>query len=149
VGFDRSARDFWVRIACAIVAVAGIAVTAYLVWERYHGNNPVCAIGGGCLTVQRSEWSTVAGVPVAILGLTAYVGMLGCALVPWSWAALASLFLSLLGVMLSGYLTYLELFTIHAICEYCVTSAAIVTVLFVLSIVRVLVMSPPADVRPV
>jgi uncharacterized membrane protein len=75
----------------------------------------------------------------------AYIGLLGCALVPWPWAALASLFMSLLGVMLSGYLTYLELFTIHATCEYCVTSAIIVTVLFVLSIVRVLVMSTPPD----
>lgn len=136
MGFDRGASDFWVRIAAAILALIGVAVTAYLVWERYHGNAPVCALGGGCLTVQRSEWSTVAGVPVAFMGLLAYLGLLACALVPWQWAALASLFITILGVMLSAYLTYLELFQINAICEYCVTSAVIVTLLLVVSIVR-------------
>jgi uncharacterized membrane protein len=136
LGFDRGASDFWVRIAAAILALIGVGVTAYLVWERYHGNAPVCALGRGCLTVQRSEWSTVAGVPVAFMGLLAYIGLLACALVRWQWAALASLFITILGVMLSAYLTYLELFQINAICEYCVTSAVIVTLLFVLSIVR-------------
>ncbi len=138
MGFDRRARDFWPRIVAAILALVGIGVTVYLVWERYHGNAPVCALGGGCLTVQRSEWATVAGVPVAILGLVAYVGMLVCALVPRQIAALGSLFLSLLGVMLSGYLTYLELFSIHAVCEYCVTSAVVVTLLLVASVIRLL-----------
>ncbi len=140
MGFDRSARDFWPRIVAAILAVVGIAVTAYLVWERYHGNAPVCALGGGCLTVQRSEWATVAGVPVAIMGLVAYVGMLVCALIPRQIAALGSLFLSLLGVMLSGYLTYLELFSIHAVCEYCVTSAIVVALLLVVSVVRLMLL---------
>lgn len=133
MGFDRSAPDFWVRIAAVVLSLIGIGVTGYLVWERYHGNAPVCALGGGCQTVQRSEWATVAGIPVAIMGLLAYVGMLACALVPRSVAALASLFLSLLGVMLSGYLTYLELFRIHAVCEYCVTSAIVVVLLLIAS----------------
>lgn len=146
MGFDRTARDFWPRIVAAILAVIGIGVTGYLVWERYHGNAPVCALGGGCLTVQRSEWATVAGVPVAIMGLVAYVGMLICALVPRQIAALGSLFLSLLGVMLSGYLTYLELFSIHAVCEYCVTSAVVVTLLLVVSVIRLMwVDDPGAD----
>jgi len=141
LGFDCGASDFWVRIAAAILAVIGIGVTAYLVWERYHGNAPVCALGGGCLTVQRSEWSTVAGVPVAWMGLVAYVGLLVCALVPRQWAALGSLFITILGVMLSAYLTYLELFQIKAICEYCVTSAIVVTLLLVLSIIRLALLS--------
>jgi uncharacterized membrane protein len=149
VGFDRSARDFWPRIVAAILAVVGIGVTAYLVWERYHGNAPVCALGGGCLTVQRSEWATVAGVPVAIMGLVAYVGMLVCALIPRQVAALGSLFLSLLGVMLSGYLTYLELFSIHAVCEYCVTSAIVVLLLLVVSVVRVMLLDDAGAAPPV
>ena len=145
MGFDRRARDFWPRIAAAILALVGIGVTGYLVWERYHGNAPVCALGGGCLTVQRSEWATVAGIPVAIMGLLAYIGMLVCALVPRQIAALGSLFLSLLGVMLSGYLTYLELFSIHAVCEYCVTSAIVVTLLLVVSAIRLMRVDPPVS----
>lgn len=149
MGFDRRARDFWVRIAAVALSLVGIGVTAYLVWERYHGNAPVCALGGGCMTVQRSAWSTVAGVPVAWMGLVAYVVLLVCALVPHPVAALASLFVSLLGVMLSAYLTYLELFTIHAVCEYCVTSAIIVTLLFVASIARLMLSAErPATPEP-
>ena len=148
MGFDRSASDFWIRIAAAVLAVIGIGVTAYLVWERYHGNAPVCAVGGGCLTVQRSEFSTVAGVPVAFLGLFAYVGLLICALVPRQWAALAALFITILGVMLSAYLTYLELFQINAICEYCVTSAIVVTLSLIASVVRLSLLGRDADAGP-
>jgi uncharacterized membrane protein len=148
LGFDRSARDFWVRIAAAVLAVIGIGVTAYLVWERYHGNAPFCAVGGGCLTVQRSEFSTVAGVPVAFLGLVAYVGLLLCALVPRQWAALASLFITILGLMLSAYLTYLELFQIHATCEYCVTSAIVVGLSLLLSIARLGLLARDASAGP-
>lgn len=136
MNLDRSAPDFWVRISAAVLSVVGMGITSYILWERYHGNAPVCALGSGCETVQRSSWSTVHGVPVALLGLLAYIGLLACALAPWPPAALGSLFISLLGVMLSAWLTYLELFSIHAICEYCVSSAVIVTVLLVLSIVR-------------
>ncbi len=145
MGLDRGAPDFWARIAAVVLSLIGIGVTGYLVWERYHGNAPVCALGGGCLTVQRSEWSTVAGIPVAIMGLLAYIAMLVCALVPRQLAALCSLFLSLLGVLLSAYLTYLELYRIHAICEYCVTSAILVLLLLIASGVRLKLIG---DVRP-
>ena len=145
MGLDRSASDFWVRIALAVLALVGIGVTVYLVWERYHGNAPVCAFGGGCATVQQSEWSTVAGIPVAFLGLAAYVGLLVCALVPGQWPALAAVFITLLGVILSAYLTYLELFQIHAICEWCVSSAIIVTISLVLAAVRLTLVSREQD----
>ena len=148
MGFDRSASDFWIRIAAAVLAVIGIAVTAYLVWERYHGNAPYCAVGGGCLTVQRSEFATVAGIPVAFLGLFAYVGLLICALLPRQWAALAALFITVLGVMLSAYLTYLELFQIHAVCEYCVTNAIVVTLSLVVSIVRLGLLARASSAGP-
>jgi uncharacterized membrane protein len=136
VGWDRSVNDFWVRIAAAVLALIGIGITSYLLYERWSGGTPACFRGGGCATVQKSEWSAIHGVPVALLGLLAYVALLACALVPWQTAALASLFISLLGVLLSAYLTYLELDQIHAICEYCVSSAIIVTIMLVLSIVR-------------
>jgi len=132
----------------AVVALVGIGVTVYLVWERYHGNAPVCAFGGGCATVQQSAWSTVAGVPVAFLGLAAYVGLFACAVVPGQWPALASLFITILGVILSAYLTYLELFQIHAICEWCVSSAIIVTISLILSIVRLGLVARDANPGP-
>lgn len=144
MGWDRSASDFRVRIGAAVLALVGIGITAYILWERYHGNAPVCALGGGCETVQRSYWSAVDGVPVALLGLLAYIALLGCALVPGQLAALASFFVSLLGVLLSAWLSYLELFQIHAICEYCVSSAVIVTIVFILSIVRMMLLNRDA-----
>ncbi len=145
---DRSASDFWVCVAAAVLALIGIGVTAYLLYERYHGNAPMCVLGGGCTAVQRSKYSTVAGVPVALLGLLAYVALLVCALVRWQVAALAALFITLLGVLLSAWLTYLELDQIHAICEYCVASAIIVTLSLLLTIVRLTILSRDAATGP-
>ncbi len=148
MGWDRSAGDFWVRIAAAVLAVIGIGITTYLLYERWSGGTPACFRGGGCATVQKSEWSAIHGVPVALLGLLAYLALLVCALVPWQVAALASFFITLLGVMLSAWLTYLELYQIHAICEYCVSSAIIVTISLALSVVRMTMMSRAAATGP-
>jgi len=57
------------RIALGVVAVLGIAVASYLTVVRAEGDDPTCVIGGGCGTVQKSEYSELAGIPVAVLGL--------------------------------------------------------------------------------
>ncbi len=148
MGFDRTRKDFWIRIASAILAVVGIGITTYLVYERFSGGLPTCVIGGGCSTVQKSEWSTVAGVPVALMGLLAYIALLVCALTPWQISVLGAFFVSLLGVLLSSWLTALELFQIHAICEWCVSSALVVVVAFGFSIARLVIFQREASQRP-
>jgi uncharacterized membrane protein len=89
--------------------------------------------------VQKSRYSELAGVPVALIGLLGYIAILGSLLAPdGERARLATATIVLGGFGFSLYLTYRELFTLHKICEWCVGSAAIMTVLACLSVWRFL-----------
>lgn len=124
------------RVMIAL-SVVGIGVASYLVYVHYSGNQPICTGGGSCLKVQTSEWSKLAGVPVALIGLIGYVAIFASLVAPdREETRLATLGFTLIGVLFSGYLTYRELFSIHAICEWCVSSAVIMTVLFICAVIR-------------
>ena len=89
--------------------------------------------------MQTSVYSKLAGVPVALIGLIGYVVILGSLLVPESETSrFATVAFTVVGFGFSAYLTYRELFSIHHICEYCVSSAVIVTILMCLSVWRFL-----------
>ncbi len=130
--------ELGLRIALAIVALAGLGVSGYLTIVRFSGDVPVCVVGGGCGTVQKSEYSELAGIPVAVLGLAAYAGLLLAAILPGQLGRALGLFTALVGVGFSGWLTYAELFIIEAICAWCVTSAVLITLALVLAVMRVL-----------
>jgi len=137
-----SARLRTTAIACCL---AGMAIAVYLTYVHYAGVSPVCEIAHGCERVQTSRWSRLAGVPVAALGLVAYAGILAALLAPGERARTVSAVLALVGAGFSAYLTYREVFSIHAICIWCVGSAALMTALAVLTVVR-LVRAEPARV---
>ena len=125
------------RTAVALTIV-GIAIAAYLTYVHYAGIEPACSTGG-CEVVQTSEWADVYGVPVALIGLLGYIGILVSLLALRGDAQLfASAALSLVGFLYSGYLTYQELFTIKAICQWCVGSAVILTLLAIVTLWRLL-----------
>ena len=127
------------RRVMLVLAVAGLGVAIYLTVIHYAGINPACTAGQSCVKVQTSQWSKLAGVPVALLGLIGYIGILATLLAPdREETRLATLGLTLVGFGFSAYLTYRELFSIHAICEWCASSAVIMTVLLVLAITRYL-----------
>lgn len=125
------------RVLLALNAAAGILVSAYLTWTHLRGVVPVCVGGGsGCDIVQTSRYSEILGVPVAALGLVAYSGLLLSAALKGETAALLGLFIALVGTLFSAYLTYLELFVIGAICQWCVASAALVVACLLLCVFR-------------
>jgi uncharacterized membrane protein len=132
-----------------VLAVIGIGLATYLTIIHYAGINPACTAGQSCIKVQTSVWSKVAGVPVALLGLIGYIGILASLLAPdREQSRLATLGLTVIGVGFSAYLTYRELFSIHAICEWCVSSAVVLTLLLILATVRYLTTPTAAVAGP-
>jgi uncharacterized membrane protein len=121
------------------LATFGVGVATYIAIADSGGGSPVCIAGGhGCQTVAESSYSHLAGVNIAIFGIAGYVVLLVCALLRGDAFRMTAFVVSLIGFGYSLYLTYLELFTIDAICQWCVASAVLMTLLFVTNAVRML-----------
>jgi uncharacterized membrane protein len=126
--------------ATLALALLGVAIAGYLTWVHYAGLEPLCAGGGGgCERVQSSGYAELGGVPVAVIGLAGYAAI-AAALValPADAARPTVAFLTLAGAAYSLYLTYLELFEIGAICQWCVASAIVMCLLAGLAVARML-----------
>lgn len=127
------------RLATAVLALAGIGIAGYLTWVHYAGLDPVCVGGGGgCERVQTSPWAELAGIPVALLGLVGYVTILASLALPEQLGRSVAAFLTLVGFGFSAWLTYVELVEIEAICQWCVASAVVMTALALVSVARML-----------
>jgi uncharacterized membrane protein len=125
--------------AIAALALAGVAIAGYLTWVHYAGTPPVCLGGStGCERVQSSEYAQLFGVPVALLGVAGYVAVLGSLALRGEFGRTATAFLALVGTAFSGYLTYVELVELHAVCQWCVASALLMLALAAVSTVRLL-----------
>ena len=121
-------------LVSAMLAALGAAVSAYLTAIHYDDGLLVCGLSD-CHTVQTSDYAEILGIPVALLGLGMYVALLGLfalrRLRPDStvYATAVAFALTLAGVIFAGYLTYVELFVLEAICQWCVVSAVLTTLL--------------------
>jgi uncharacterized membrane protein len=130
------------RYISIILAGIGIIVSAYLSWVKLAHSQVFCGGSGQCETVANSPYAEIAGIPIAFLGLGAYLVILGLFLLENHneyWKQNSPLFvfgITLAGTLYSAYLTYLELAVIRAICPYCVVSAIVMTLLFIIAIIR-------------
>jgi uncharacterized membrane protein len=130
-------------LAIAAVSLVGVGIATYLVYVHYAGIQPFCVSGGGgCEKVQTSDYAKLAGIPVAVLGLAGYLAILGSLLVRGDRGRLAGAAIALSGFGFSMYLTYREIFTIKAICQWCVASAVLMTLLAILTTVRLFKAEP-------
>ena len=129
------------RMGAALMSLVGVFVSAYLYLYKIGRIGTLACGTGGCETVQTSVWSRFLGVEVALIGLVGYALVFGVALLAlrpalirerWPAALLAALAWG--GVLFTLYLTYLELFVIHAICRWCVGSAAIIVTILILAL---------------
>src|SRR5689334_15149105 len=129
-----------------VLTLIGVGVATYLTFIHYAGIKPLCGRnGGGCEIVQTSEYSKLAGIPVALIGLIGYVGILASLLLPESEnGRLATVGMTVVGFGFSAYLTYREVFSIHNLCDWCLSSFVIIFLLMCLSVWRFLRGEHPA-----
>lgn len=112
------------RGAAAGLALAGAGIAAYLTWAHLTDTAPVCSTGG-CETVQHSRYAELAGIPVAALGLLAYVVILGLVLRDTPTLRVVAAALAAVALTFNVYLLALQLFVIDAICTWCVGNEVI------------------------
>jgi uncharacterized membrane protein len=132
------------RASIAAAAVVGCGIAAYLTYVHYAHTAPIC-VNGGCETVQKSKYAELAGVPVALLGLIAYVAIIGTAAVRGIEAAFAGVLLAFVGVVFSGYLLWAQLGPIGALCQWCLGNDVVISVVAVLCVARMLTEPKPAE----
>ncbi|HEY9448380.1 MAG TPA: vitamin K epoxide reductase family protein [Gemmatimonadaceae bacterium] len=123
----------------ALVALVGALVALYLTLYKIGVIGVLSCNIGSCESVNTSRWATFLGLPVAAWGLGTYIVILALALaglqgVAPLQTARATAAITTWGVLFSAWLTYLELFVIHAICMWCVISATLMLLLFVTSV---------------
>jgi uncharacterized membrane protein len=128
-------RERRIGAVSAVLALAGAAITGYLLYVRGTGAALACATGG-CETVQSSRYSEVFGVPVAALGLAGYAALFATAITVGERARLAHAILALAAFAFSTYLFFVQAAVIGAFCDWCLAGDALVTVIAALALVR-------------
>ncbi len=129
-GFDRT-RAIVYGIA-AFIAVLGVGEATYLTAMHLSGANVVCVASSGCSQVLRSAWASVRGIPLALLGGLAYFAAFSAATLAAFGYRRAETFLALVvGVMFlcTLGLLYVQARVLHAFCDYCLLSAALIFLL--------------------
>jgi uncharacterized membrane protein len=128
------------RMTAALLSLVGLFISAYLYLYKIGKIGTLACGTGSCETVQLSSWSRFAGLEVSLIGVLGYAGLLLLSLVSLQpslalrrWPSTLLALLAGGGVGFSVYLTYLELFVIHAICRWCVASALVVAGIFVVA----------------
>lgn len=151
----KSTRLNWLDLAFYALVIAGIIISGYLTWTHLTETSIICTADHSCDTVNQSAYAYFPpsvsrnswGIPVAYLGFVVYIGLAALSILRWKLAGytleerrnqvdLAIFALTLGGVLFSAYLTAMELWVIHAICWWCVSSAVVITGLFGISLVR-------------
>jgi uncharacterized membrane protein len=133
-------KDQIVRRFIAGLSILGILDSLYLLYIKISNEGQVCT--GGCEAVNSSIYSEIFDIPIAIFGALGYLFILLVILLNnkytfiKEYSVIAIFGFSFIGVLYSAYLTYLEVYVIDAICEYCVISAVVMTFIFILSIFR-------------
>jgi uncharacterized membrane protein len=127
-----------------LLAVLGLLVSIYMTIYKYTENSAMCIGNGGCSTVNASPYSEVNGIPVALIGVIGYGAILGTLWLEKRTSLSrnnTTLFvfgMGLTGFIFTVYLIYIEFAKIKALCPFCLTSQVTMTILFILSIIRLL-----------
>jgi uncharacterized membrane protein len=131
---------YWASI---VFTAIGLAVSIYMTIFKLTNNNNMCVGNHGCTTVNDSSYSVINGFPVAAVGIIGYLAILLVLILEVKGgrffkenAILVNFGLMLIGFLFTLYLIYLEIFVIKALCPFCLTSQIAMSILFILSVIR-------------
>jgi uncharacterized membrane protein len=123
------------------LSLAGLFVSTYLYLYKIGRIGTLACGTGACETVQLSPQSRFLGVDVSLIGVGGYATLLALSLLALqprftgpAWPSRLAALLAGLAVLFTGYLTWIELFVIHAVCRWCLVSAALITFIFLLAL---------------
>jgi uncharacterized membrane protein len=123
----------------AVLDIIGLAIALYLSVVELNGGVPVCGPIHGCEEVARSEYSRIAGIPVAVFGVGLSLVLLALAIAWWRTELyvllLAHYGLSLAGVLFELYFLYLQVFVIGAVCIWCTSYGLSLIARFVVALI--------------
>jgi uncharacterized membrane protein len=124
------------------LAIIGLLVSIYMTIYKLTDNDAMCIGSGGCSVVNSSRYSEVNGIPVAVLGVFGYAAILGLLFLenrPGFFQENGTMMLfgvTLTGFLFTLYLIYVEVALIKAYCPFCLTSQAVMTIIFIISVIR-------------
>ncbi|HEX6664758.1 MAG TPA: vitamin K epoxide reductase family protein [Gaiellaceae bacterium] len=127
---DRALRLVMAALAAAVVGIAG-----YLLQAHYSGGSIVCSTGG-CETVQQSSYSEIFGIPVALVGLVGAIAILASLVRGDLYGRAAGVTLAVSGFIFAAYLVIVQLTVINAVCEWCIASDSLMTVMAAVALWR-------------
>lgn len=124
------------------LTIIGLLVSIYMTIYKVTNNESMCVGSSGCSEVNASRYSEINGIPVAVLGVLGYAAILALLFLeqrPGIFQQNGTMMffgISLLGFLFTLYLIYLEIALIKAYCPFCLTSQAVMTFIFIISVIR-------------
>lgn len=124
------------------LAVVGLLVSIYMTVYKVTSNEAMCVGSSGCSEVNASRYSEVNGIPVAVLGVVGYAAILALLLLEQKSVffqengTMMFFGISLVGFLFTLYLIYVEVALIKAYCPFCLTSQGVMSIIFIISVIR-------------
>ena len=126
------------------LAIIGLLVSIYMTIYKITNNEAMCIGSGACSAVNASRYSEVNGIPVALIGVGGYAAILALLFLEtrrgfFEENGVMMLFgVSLVGFLFTLYLIFAEIVYIKALCPFCLASQIVMTIIFILSVVRLI-----------
>lgn len=136
---DNSSKPSSPKIFYWLILLAGLGFfDATYLTAKYFNGHITCSLINGCQDVLTSSYSHLGPIPTAAFGVAYYLGIILASLIwlryQWPLAKLALKILPILGLTFSIWLTYLQIWVIKSLCQYCLLSALISLGLMLLSL---------------
>lgn len=124
------------------LTIIGLFVSIYMTIYKVTSNEAMCIGSSGCSEVNASRYSEINGIPVAVLGVIGYASILALLFLENRLSffqdngTMIFFGVSLVGFLFTLYLVYLEIALIKAYCPFCLASQAVMTIIFIISVIR-------------